>query len=73
MEPVDDRTRVLRNGSRSPDHLVVWVAAFGFEFEIQEPPELGAHLRTLTGRLQRVAVYASAALRHCGRHPPVGR
>ncbi|MFJ1548465.1 hypothetical protein [Streptomyces sp. NPDC088246] len=73
MEPVDDRTRILRNGSQRLDHLVVWIAAFGFEFEIQEPAEMGAHLRTLTGRLQRVAMCASAARRRCGRHPPVDR
>jgi predicted DNA-binding transcriptional regulator YafY len=53
VEPVDDRTCVLRIGSDSLDHLAVWVAAFGFEFEVREPPELVDHLRTLTARLQR--------------------
>ncbi|MBN6051351.1 WYL domain-containing protein [Nonomuraea sp. RK-328] len=55
VEPVDERTCVLRIGSDSLDHLAVWVAAFGFEFEVREPPELLEHLRTLTGRLQRAA------------------
>jgi predicted DNA-binding transcriptional regulator YafY len=53
VEPVDDRTCTLRIGSDSLDHLAVWVAAFGFEFEVREPPELVDHLRTLTARLQR--------------------
>ncbi|MEV7289279.1 WYL domain-containing protein [Streptomyces sp. NPDC093252] len=55
VEPVDDHTCVLRIGSESLDQLAVWVAAFGFDFEIQEPPELVAHLHTLTARLQRAA------------------
>ncbi|WP_440104669.1 helix-turn-helix transcriptional regulator [Streptosporangium sp. H16] len=55
VEPVDDDTCVLRIGSDSLDHLAVWVAAFGFEFEVHEPPELVEHLRTLTARLHRAA------------------
>jgi predicted DNA-binding transcriptional regulator YafY len=47
--------RRLRFGSDSLDHLAVWVAAFGFEFEVHEPPELVEHLRTLTARLHRAA------------------
>ncbi|WP_049567398.1 helix-turn-helix transcriptional regulator [Nonomuraea sp. SBT364] len=53
VEPLGERTCTLRIGSDSLDHLAVWVAAFGFEFEVREPPELVAHLRTLTGRLRR--------------------
>jgi predicted DNA-binding transcriptional regulator YafY len=53
VEPVDDRTCLLRIGSDSLDHLAVWVAAFGFDFEVREPPELVEHLRTLTARLLR--------------------
>ncbi|MEW2400565.1 YafY family protein [Streptomyces sp. NPDC046862] len=55
VEPVDERTCVLRIGSESLDQLAVWVAAFGFDFEVQEPPELVDHLHTLTARLQRAA------------------
>ncbi|GLW11684.1 DNA-binding transcriptional regulator [Microtetraspora sp. NBRC 13810] len=55
VEPLDDRTCTLRIGSDNLDHLAVWVAAFGFEFDIREPPELVEHLRTLTARLQRAA------------------
>jgi predicted DNA-binding transcriptional regulator YafY len=53
VEPVDDHTCTLRIGSNSLDHLAVWVAAFGFEFDVREPPELMERLRTLTARLQR--------------------
>ncbi|ACZ91272.1 helix-turn-helix transcriptional regulator [Streptosporangium roseum] len=55
VEPIDDHTCTLRIGSDSLDHLAVWVAAFGFEFDVHEPPELVEHLRTLTARLQRAA------------------
>jgi SAM-dependent methyltransferase len=49
--------RVLRP-SRSPttlDHLAVWTAAFGFESDILEPPELIEHVRILAARLGRAA------------------
>lgn len=55
VEPIDENTCTLRIGSDSLDFLAVWVAAFGFEFDIHEPPELVEHLRTLTARLQRAA------------------
>jgi predicted DNA-binding transcriptional regulator YafY len=55
VEPIDENTCTLRIGSDSLDFLAVWVAAFGFEFEIQEPPELVEHIRTLTARLHRAA------------------
>jgi predicted DNA-binding transcriptional regulator YafY len=55
VEPVNDHTCTLRIGSDSLDHLAVWVAAFGFEFDVHEPPELVEHLRTLSARLQRAA------------------
>jgi predicted DNA-binding transcriptional regulator YafY len=55
VEPINENTCTLRIGSDSLDQLAVWVAAFGFEFDIHEPPELVEHLRTLTARLQRAA------------------
>ncbi|GAA2992964.1 helix-turn-helix transcriptional regulator [Actinokineospora diospyrosa] len=55
VEPVDAETCTLRLGSDSLDQLAVWVAAFGFEFEVHEPPELRSHLRELTARLGRAA------------------
>jgi WYL domain-containing protein len=53
VEPINENTCTLRIGSDSLDQLAVWVAAFGFQFDIHEPPELVEHLRTLTARLQR--------------------
>ncbi|MFF5205328.1 helix-turn-helix transcriptional regulator [Streptosporangium sp. NPDC000396] len=55
VEPVDDHTCTLRIGSDSLDHLAVWVATFGFDFDVHEPAELVEHLRTLTTRLRRAA------------------
>ncbi|GAA4725999.1 YafY family protein [Phytohabitans rumicis] len=63
VEPIDAHTCTLRIGSDSLDQLAVWVAAFGFEFEIREPPELVAHLRTLTARLQRAVGVAVGGFR----------
>ncbi|NLU68349.1 WYL domain-containing protein [Streptomyces sp. HNM0574] len=60
IEPVDADTCVLRIGSDSLDQLAVWVAAFGFDFEVREPPELIDHLHTLTARLRRAADASSA-------------
>ncbi|MEJ3748278.1 YafY family protein [Actinomycetes bacterium KLBMP 9797] len=57
IEAVDEDTCVLHTGANSLDELAVWVAAFGFRFRVQEPPELIAHLRDLTARL-------TDALRH---------
>ncbi|GAA3865851.1 WYL domain-containing protein [Saccharothrix violaceirubra] len=53
VEPVDGRTCTLSLGSDEPDPLLAWVASFGFDFEVREPPELVARLRSLTDRLKR--------------------
>ncbi len=53
VEPVDATTCLLRCGSDSLDQLAVWIAACGFEFTVQEPPELADHIRTLAARLKR--------------------
>ncbi|WP_026453670.1 helix-turn-helix transcriptional regulator [Saccharomonospora iraqiensis] len=55
VEPIDESSCLVRIGSDSLDQLAVWVAAFGFEFEIVEPPELVEHLGALTARLKRAA------------------
>jgi predicted DNA-binding transcriptional regulator YafY len=55
VEPIDGATCTVRIGSDSLDQLAVWTAAFGFEFEVREPPELVSHLARLTGRLARAA------------------
>ncbi|WP_051871421.1 helix-turn-helix transcriptional regulator [Streptomyces sclerotialus] len=55
VEPLDEETCLLRIGSDDLDHLAVWVAAFGFDFEVLDPPELVDRLRTLSARLGRAA------------------
>ncbi|MFC3995054.1 helix-turn-helix transcriptional regulator [Nocardiopsis sediminis] len=55
VEPVDDATCTLRIGSDRLDHLAVWVATFGFDFDVREPPELVAEIRALAARLERAA------------------
>jgi predicted DNA-binding transcriptional regulator YafY len=55
VEPIDDHTCILRIGSDDLDHLAVWTAAFGFELDILEPPELIEHVRILAARLARAA------------------
>lgn len=51
IEAVDADTCVLHTGSDSLDELAVYVGVFGFDCRIHEPPELIAHIRTLTARL----------------------
>jgi len=53
VEAIDDSTCRLWIGSDDLDHLAVWIAAFGFEFTIHEPPELIERARVLAGRLAR--------------------
>lgn len=51
IEAVDEETCLLHTGSNSLDELAVYVASFGFPFEIQEPAELISHIRDLVARL----------------------
>jgi predicted DNA-binding transcriptional regulator YafY len=53
VERIDDRTCTVRTGSNTLDGLAIYVAMFGFEFEVHSPPELIEHLRTVTARLGR--------------------
>jgi predicted DNA-binding transcriptional regulator YafY len=55
LEPIDERTCLLRTGSNSLDALVVYVGLIGVDFEVHEPPELVEHVRTLAGRFARAA------------------
>lgn len=47
----DEHSCTLLAGSNSLDELLLYVGLYGFEFEIHEPPELVAHVQTLTARL----------------------
>ncbi|WP_020578762.1 helix-turn-helix transcriptional regulator [Actinopolymorpha alba] len=51
IEAVDPHTCLLHTGSNSLDELAIYVALFGFRFQIHGPPELIAHIRDLTARL----------------------
>jgi predicted DNA-binding transcriptional regulator YafY len=51
IEAVDPHTCLLHTGSNSLDELAIYVALFGFRFQIHGPPELIAHIQDLTTRL----------------------
>lgn len=51
LEERDERSCTLRAGSNSLDELLLYVALYGFDFEIHEPPELIEHARTVTARI----------------------
>ncbi|MFI2212113.1 helix-turn-helix transcriptional regulator [Streptomyces sp. NPDC020141] len=51
LEEVDEHSCVLHAGSDSLDELALYVALFGFRFEVHEPPELVARVRELAGLL----------------------
>lgn len=53
LEAVDERTCILSMGANSPGLLSVYIAAFGMDFEVLEPPELVEHIREVTARLLR--------------------
>jgi predicted DNA-binding transcriptional regulator YafY len=53
VEPVDEGSCILRTGANSLDDLVSRLTCFGVDFEVHEPPELVAHLRTVAARLGR--------------------
>jgi len=55
LEAVGDRRCILHTGAYSLDRLSVWLALMGFEFEIQEPPELIDRIRALAERFIRAA------------------
>ncbi len=55
VEAIDDGTCILRTGAHSLDALALHVALLGFEFEVDDPPELASRVRALAGRLARAA------------------
>jgi predicted DNA-binding transcriptional regulator YafY len=55
VEVVDAGTCVLRSGFDSLDAIAGYIALFGVDFEVHEPPELVAHLRVVADRLRRAA------------------
>jgi predicted DNA-binding transcriptional regulator YafY len=55
LERVDDEHCMLSSGGHSLALVALHVAMIGEEFEVLEPPELVALLRSLAGRLERAA------------------
>ncbi|WP_040809659.1 helix-turn-helix transcriptional regulator [Nocardia concava] len=55
LEAVDANTCILHTGADSLDALAFYMARFGFEFRVIEPPELVARLRDLSAMLGRAA------------------
>ncbi|GAA1711044.1 helix-turn-helix transcriptional regulator [Nonomuraea bangladeshensis] len=59
LEPVDGERCLFTAGADSLDELAAYVAAKGFDFEVLDPPELAATLRTLAARLHRAADHSA--------------
>ena len=55
IEPLDATSCEYRTGDDDLDWLGVRIAMLGVDFELHEPPELAAHLRTLARRLRQAA------------------
>jgi len=55
IEAIDPQSCLLHTGSNSLDEIAIYVAAFGFRFQIHEPPELITHIRHLAARLTDAA------------------
>ncbi|WP_091348488.1 helix-turn-helix transcriptional regulator [Micromonospora rhizosphaerae] len=53
VEAVDEGTCVLDTGADSVHTLAVYLGMLDLDFEVTDPPELVAHLRTLTTRYAR--------------------
>jgi predicted DNA-binding transcriptional regulator YafY len=61
LEPIDERSCLLRTGSDWLGGLAVYVADIGVDFEVLEPPELVEMVRDLAGRFDRAAGGAAEA------------
>jgi predicted DNA-binding transcriptional regulator YafY len=53
IEPVDAERCLVLTGAHSLAALGYLVVMMGFEFEVQDPPELVTHLRELADRCHR--------------------
>lgn len=52
LEAINQDSCVLHTGSQSLEGLTIHLLLLGVQFQVHEPPELIAYIRTLTGRLQ---------------------
>ena len=53
LQAIDEHSCELQIGACSLDHLSVYLALIGFDFEVREPPELAERLRWLARRFIR--------------------
>jgi predicted DNA-binding transcriptional regulator YafY len=53
LEPVDERTCLLRTGADTLETLAVSLSMLGVDFQVTAPPELVDHIRLLAARYQR--------------------
>jgi predicted DNA-binding transcriptional regulator YafY len=53
VEPIDDERCEYRTGDDDLEWLALRIAMLEVEFEVHEPPELVAHLRAMSRRVQR--------------------
>ena len=53
VNAIDERTCTLHTGAQSLETLSIYLALVGVDFEIHEPPELAAQMRTLAERFRR--------------------
>src|SRR5579872_453156 len=55
IEPIDEHSCSFEMGASSYENLAAYLALFGVDFEVHEPPELVTELRRLGKRLERAA------------------
>jgi predicted DNA-binding transcriptional regulator YafY len=55
LEAIDERSCLLQMGAGSLDGLFMYIALFGFEFEVRDSPELMDSVRRLAARFTRAA------------------
>ncbi len=53
VEPIDESTCVLESGADDLWTMAVYIGALGYDFTVEEPPELIEHLRMLSDRYRR--------------------
>ncbi|QFU88862.1 YafY family protein [Amycolatopsis sp. YIM 10] len=53
VEPIDEHTCRLHAGGSRIDEIPFYLARFGCDFEVEDPPELAAHVRELAARFGR--------------------
>jgi predicted DNA-binding transcriptional regulator YafY len=63
LEAISPTRCLLTIGSRSLEELAVWSGLIGFDFEVQEPPELIPLLRRLAARYQRAVAAGTLGAR----------